>query len=52
MSITGHETPAMFRRYAGLISPKEQDALLTARDALLEREAEETGNVEPIAGRS
>lgn len=38
--------------YAALISPKEQEAMLVARDALLEREAEETGNVEPISGRS
>jgi integrase len=38
MSITGHVSPIMFRRYAGIIDPSEQQAALAAREALLERE--------------
>jgi integrase len=38
MSVTGHETNAMFRRYAGIIDPKEQLEALAKRDALLLRE--------------
>jgi integrase len=41
MSVTGHETPSMFRRYAGIIDPKEQAAALAAREAFLEKEREE-----------
>jgi hypothetical protein len=38
MSITLHVSPVMFRRYAGIIDPSEQQAALTAREAFLERE--------------
>jgi hypothetical protein len=38
MSITGHVSPIMFRRCAGIIDPSEQEAALTAREALLEKE--------------
>jgi integrase len=45
MSVTGHETPSMFRRYAGIIDPREQEAALTAREALL---IEEKENIAPF----
>jgi integrase len=40
MSVTGHETNAMFRRYAGIIDPSEQLEALAKRDALLMTERE------------
>ena len=40
MSVTGHETNAMFRRYAGIIDPSEQLDALAKRDALLLKERE------------
>lgn len=54
MSVTGHQTTSMFRRYAGIIDPREQDAALTARDELLKKRAEEDSNVARIgsAGES
>jgi integrase len=53
MSVTGHETNAMFRRYAGIIDPSEQLEALARRDALLVKErerAEERGNVAQFPG--
>jgi hypothetical protein len=53
MSVTGHETNAMFRRYAGIIDPSEQLEALARRDALLQRErerAEERGNLAQFPG--
>jgi integrase len=41
MSVTGHETPSMFRRYAGIIDPREQEAALAAREVLLADEKTE-----------
>lgn len=41
MSVTGHETNAMFHRYAGIIDPSEQLDALARRDALLQKEREE-----------
>lgn len=38
MSVTGHVSPIMFRRYAGIIDTTEQEAALVARERLLERE--------------
>lgn len=38
MSVTGHVSPIMFRRYAGIIDSTEQEAALAAREALLTRE--------------
>ena len=38
MSVTGHVSPIMFRRYAGIIDSTEQVAALDAREALLRRE--------------
>lgn len=35
MTITGHESSQVFRRYAGIIDPKEQEAAFVAREALL-----------------
>lgn len=40
MSVTGYETNAMFRRYAGIIDPLEQLEALAKRDALLLKERE------------
>lgn len=45
MSITGHVSPIMFRRYAGIIDPSEQKAALTAREALLEREGSSVAHI-------
>jgi hypothetical protein len=47
MSVTGHETPSMFRRYAGIIDPKEQEAALAAREVLLAEEKAQS-NVAPF----
>lgn len=52
MSVTGHETNAMFRRYAGIIDPSEQLEALARRNLLVrERErTEERGNVAEFPG--
>jgi len=34
MTITGHESAQVFRRCAGIIDPKEQEAAFAAREAL------------------
>ena len=49
MSITGHETNAMFRRYAGIIDPSEQLEALAKRDALLLKERERAEKRESLA---
>ncbi len=33
MTITGHETAQIFRRYAGIVDPEEQKAAFSAREA-------------------
>lgn len=38
MTITGHQSPQVFRRYAGIVDPKEQEAAFAAREALLQTE--------------
>jgi len=38
MSVTGHVSPIMFRRYAGIIDPSEQEAALAAREAFLKHQ--------------
>jgi integrase len=43
MSVTGHVSPIMFRRYSGIIDSSEQVAALAAREALLERERSTVG---------
>jgi integrase len=53
MSVTGHGTNAMFRRYAGIIDPSEQVEALARRDAFLLEErkrAEERGNLAQFPG--
>jgi integrase len=47
MSVTGHETPSMFRRYAGIIDQREQEAALAAREALLAQEKSKR-NIAPL----
>lgn len=49
MSVTGHETNAMFRRYAGIIDPSEQLEALAKRDALLLTERERAKTRENLA---
>ncbi len=45
MTITGHESSAVFRRYAGIIDPKEQEAAFVAREALLQSERSGESNL-------
>jgi integrase len=51
MTITGHESPQVFRRYAGIIDPKEQEAAFAAREALLQSEREKESNVARLSVR-
>jgi integrase len=45
MTITGHQSAQIFRRYAGIIDPKEQEAAFAAREALLESERKKEPSV-------
>jgi integrase len=45
MTITGHESAQVFRRYAGIVDPKEQEAAFAAREALLQNEWKKESNV-------
>ena len=51
MTITGHESAQVFRRYAGIIDPKEQEAAFAAREALLQSERAKESNVAQIPAR-
>lgn len=48
MTITGHESAQVFRRYAGIIDPREQEAAFAAREVLLVEEKAKR-NVAPFA---
>ncbi len=48
MTITGHETAQIFRRYAGLVDPEEQKAAFAAREAFLENERAKQSDVTQI----
>lgn len=51
MSVTGHESSSMFRRYAGIIDPSEQLSALARRDALLTRERKRAQRRKATAAR-
>jgi integrase len=51
MTVTGHASSAMFRRYAGIVDPSEQVAALAAREELLQKERAKSSNVMVLSTR-
>ena len=48
MSVTGHRTPSMFRRYAGMVYTREQEEALAAREALLQSERKKAADAQRL----
>jgi hypothetical protein len=51
MTITGHESSQVFRRYAGIVDPKEQEAAFVAREVLLQSERSGESNLAQLPRR-